>query len=113
VDQITETDASLSSVITATQPYLNLPIRTGAPKHLVELVQNGLVVREMNVELADTATNFWAFMDLTPFQGQELVVRVDSQLATSNQLATYFIQTNTITRNRCGQFTTIQLVVAG
>ena len=96
VDQITETDASLANVFTATQPYLNLPIRTGAPKHLVELVQNGLVVREMNVELADTATNFWAFMDLTPFQGQELLVRVDSQLATSNQLATFFIQTNTI-----------------
>jgi fructan beta-fructosidase len=96
VDQITETDASLSSVFTATQHYLNMPIRTGAPKHLVELVQNGLVVREMNVELADTATNFWAFMDLTPFQGQEMLVRVDSQLATSNQLATYFIQTNTI-----------------
>jgi len=96
VDQITATDASLPGVFTATQRYLNLPVRTGAPKHLVELVQNGLVVREMNVELADTATNFWAFMDLTPFQGQELLVRVDSQLATSDQLATYFIQTNTI-----------------
>ncbi len=96
VDQITETDASLSSVIIPTQRYLNLPVRTGATRHLVELVQNGLVVREMNVELADTATNFWAFMDLTPFQGQELLVRVDSQLATSNQLTTFFIQTNTI-----------------
>jgi fructan beta-fructosidase len=96
VDQITETDVSLPCVFTATQRYLNIPIQTGAPKHLVELVQNGLVVREMNVELADTATNFWAFMDLMPFQGQELLVRVDSQLATSNQLATFFIQTNTI-----------------
>jgi sucrose-6-phosphate hydrolase SacC (GH32 family) len=96
VDQITETATSLSSVFTAAQHYLNLPIQTGAAKHLVELVQNGLVVREMNVELADTATNFWAFLDLTPFQGQELLARVDSQLATSNQLAEYFIQTNTI-----------------
>jgi fructan beta-fructosidase len=96
VDEIMETDVSLPNVIVATNHYLNLPIRTGAPKHLVELVQDGLVVREMNVELADTATNFFAFMDLTPLQGTELVVRVDSQLATSNQLATYFIQTNTI-----------------
>ena len=96
VDQITQTDQSLSSVIIPNQHYLNLPIRTGATKHLVELLQDGLVVREMNVELADTATNFYAFMDLTPFQGQELVVRVDSQLATTNQLATYFTQTNTI-----------------
>jgi fructan beta-fructosidase len=96
VDEITETDTSLPNVLVATNHYLHLPIRTGATKHLVELVQDGLVVREMNVELADTATNFWSFMDLTPFQGQELVVRVDSQLATTNQLATYFVQTNTI-----------------
>ena len=96
VDQIIETDTSLSCVITASQHYLNLPIQTGATNHLVELLQDGLVVREMNVELAATATNFWAFMDLTPFQGQQLLVRVDSQLVTTNQLATYFIQTNTI-----------------
>jgi fructan beta-fructosidase len=96
LDQIVETDTSLSSIILPNQQYLNIPIRTGAPKHLVELIQEGLVVREMNVELADTATNFYAFMDLTLFQGQELVVRVDSQLATSNQLAAYFIQTNSI-----------------
>jgi fructan beta-fructosidase len=96
VDQIIETDTSLSSVIVATNHYLNLPIRTGATNHLVELLQDGLVVREMNVELADAATNFWAFMDLTPLQGSELIVRVDSQLATANQLATYFVQTNGI-----------------
>ena len=96
VDQIMATDTSLSSVLVATNHYLNLPIQTGAAKHLVELLQNGLVVREMNVELADTATNFWAFMDLTPLQGQELIVRVDSQLATANQLAADFIQTNSI-----------------
>jgi len=96
VDQIIETDTSLSSVIVATNHYLNLPIRSGATQHLVELLQEGLVVREMNVELADTATNFWAFMDLTPLQGSELVVRVDSQLATTNQLAQYFIRTNSI-----------------
>ena len=96
VDQIMETDESLPGVFTATQHYLNLPIQTGARSHLVELLQDGLVVREMNVELADTATNFWAFMDLTPFAGQELQVRVDSHLATTKQLAAYFIQTNTI-----------------
>lgn len=96
VDQIIATDTSLPNVIAATNHYLNLPIRTGATKRLVELVQEGLVVREMNVELADTATNFWAFMDLAPLQGSELVVRVDSQPATTSQLATFFIQTNSI-----------------
>jgi fructan beta-fructosidase len=96
VDQIEETDASLPGVFTASQHYLNLPVQTGAPKHLVELLQDGLVVREMNVELADTATNFFAFMDLTPFAGQDLQVRIDSHLANAGQLAADFIQTNSI-----------------
>lgn len=96
VDQILETDESLPGVFTASEPYLNIPVQTGAPKHLVELLQDGLLVREMNVELAGTATNFYAFMDLSPFAGQDLQVRIDSQLATAGQLAADFIQTNTI-----------------
>jgi fructan beta-fructosidase len=96
IDQILETDAPLSNTIVASQHFLNLPVQSGATGHLVELLQNGLVVREFNIELADTATNFYAFMDLTSFQGQELSVRVDSQLATPDQLARYFVQTNQI-----------------
>ncbi|HWD18562.1 MAG TPA: GH32 C-terminal domain-containing protein [Verrucomicrobiae bacterium] len=96
VDQITETDNALPNVLVASQHYLNLPVQTGAPSHLVELIQNGLVVREFNIELADTATNFYAFMDLTPLQGQELLVRVDSQPASAGQLATYFVQGSNI-----------------
>jgi fructan beta-fructosidase len=96
IDQIFETDTTLSNTIVVSRHFLNLPVQSGASGHLVELLQNGLVVREFNIELAETATNFYAFMDLTSFQGQELSVRVDSQLATADQLARYFIQTNDI-----------------
>jgi sucrose-6-phosphate hydrolase SacC (GH32 family) len=96
VDHIIATAASLPGVIVATNRYLNLPIQTGATKRLVELVRDGLVVREMNVELADTATNFWVFLDLAPLQGSELLVRVDSQLATTDELAKFFVPSNGI-----------------
>src|SRR5690242_7508170 len=96
VDQITETDTSLTSSIIATNHYLNFPVQTGATNHLVELVQDGLVVREFNIALAQTVTNFYAFMGLTPLQGQELVVRVDSQLATPEQMSAYFNQGSNI-----------------
>lgn len=96
VDQILETDSSLPGIIVAKKKYLNIPVQTGATTHLVELLKNGLVVREMNVELADTATDFWTFMDLPPLHDSELIVRIDSQLATSNQLTSYLVQSNSI-----------------
>jgi fructan beta-fructosidase len=96
VDQITATDASLLSVIVPNKNYLLLPVKTGAVKRRVELVQEGLVVREMKVELS-TTPDFWAFIDMTPYLGKELMVRLDSKLATSTELQNFFIQSDVIT----------------
>jgi fructan beta-fructosidase len=96
VDQIIGTDAPMSSAIIPTKKYLLLPVKTGATKRLVELVQEGLVVREMNVELS-TTPDFWAFIDMTPYAGKELVVRLDSKLATSTELTSFFVQSDAIT----------------
>jgi len=95
VDQIVETDKSLPNVIRGKKHYLNIPIRTGASKHLVELIQNGQVVREFGAELADGSPDFYAFMDMTPFRGKDVLVRVDSQSATHAQLAG-LVQSNSI-----------------
>lgn len=87
VDQIVQTDTSLGSVVTITNRYLNLPVKTGATPHLFELVVNGLVTHEFFIELADTVTpDFYAFLDLTNFQGQQALVRVDSAPATTTNL---------------------------
>ncbi|MGA2248171.1 MAG: GH32 C-terminal domain-containing protein [Verrucomicrobiota bacterium] len=96
VDQIIETDQSLSCVFVANQHYLNLPVQLSATNHLVELITNGIVSREFNIGLAlsNTVPDFYAFLDLTPLQSQEVLVRIDSQLATPSQLAANFIQTN-------------------
>ncbi len=98
VDQIIQTDQALSGVFVAQQPYLNLPVQLSATNHLVELITNGIVSREFNIGLAasNAVPDFYAFVDLTPFQNQEVLARIDSRLATTNQLATFFIQTNTI-----------------
>jgi len=96
VDQIIETDQSLSCVFVASQHYLNLPVQLNATNHLVELITNGIVSQEFNVGLAtdEAVPDFYALVDLTPLQSQEVLVRIDSQLATPSQLATSFIQTN-------------------
>lgn len=96
VDQIIATDASTLGVIVPGKKYLLLPVKTGATKRLVELVQEGLVVREMNVELSSTP-DYWAFIDMTPFTGQELVVRLDSKRAIPAELQNFFVQSDSIT----------------
>lgn len=95
VDQITATDVSLPNVITPSQKYLLLPVKTGATKRKVELIQDGLVVREMNVELS-TTPDYWAFIDMAPYTGKELTVRLDSRAPTSTELQNYFVQGDTI-----------------
>lgn len=82
VDQIIQTDASLGSVVTMSNRYLNLPVKTGATKRLLELVVDGLVTHEFFIELADTVTpDFYSFLDLGDVQGKQALVRVDSAAA--------------------------------
>jgi fructan beta-fructosidase len=97
VDQIVQTDESLPNLIVASQRYLNLPVSYTGTNHLVELIQNGLVVHEFNIALLTNGTpDYYAFLDLSAYQG-EMLVRVDSQLANSNQLAALIQSSNIIT----------------
>ena len=87
VDQIVQTDTSLGSVVTLTNRYLNLPVKTGATSRRFELVMDGLVTHEFFIELADTVTpDFYSFLDLGDFQGKQALVRVDSVAASTTNL---------------------------
>jgi len=87
VDQIVQTGTSLGSVVTISNRYLNLPVKTGATNHLFELVINGLVTHEFFIQLADTVPpDFYSFLDLSNFQGQQALVRVDSAPASATNL---------------------------
>ena len=88
VDQIAQTDTSLASVVAITNRYLNLPVKTGSTSHRFELVIDGLVTHEFFVELADTVTpDFYAFLDLSNFQGKQALIRVDSLPASTTNLS--------------------------
>ena len=49
VDEITETEGPIAGTIVANQRYLNLPVSFNGTGHLIELVQEGLVAQEYNL----------------------------------------------------------------
>ena len=57
--------------------YLNIPVKTGAPKKWMRLLQNGKLIRELDIELCADAPSFWAFMDMEQFQGENLTVTLE------------------------------------
>ena len=86
VDQIVQTDTPLKTAvvrenvtrkIVIDQPYLNFPVKNGAPKKWVTLQVDGKAAHRFDIELADGAPDWWAFMDATPFQGKTVTVQVD------------------------------------
>ncbi|MBI5387929.1 MAG: GH32 C-terminal domain-containing protein [Verrucomicrobia bacterium] len=94
VDHIVQTDRKLPALlanvtreITVAKRYLHLPVKTGAPKRQMTFSIGGKVEREFEIELADAEPDWWAFMDLTPFQGKRATLTVDKLLEDSAALA--------------------------
>jgi fructan beta-fructosidase len=82
IDQIIQSDTpkvtrDAQRQITAEQRYLNLPVKSGAPKRRMAVIADGQTVREFEIELADAEPDFWAFLDLAPFAGRQLTLQVD------------------------------------
>jgi fructan beta-fructosidase len=91
IDQIVQSDerrqagpASLEFVVE--KRYLHLPVRTGAPKRNVRLLDGAETLREFEIELADGAADFFVFCDLAAFQGKDLRLAVDRLSPGSNAL---------------------------
>jgi len=84
VDQIVLTDHRPPEIIrdatrqiVLASPYLNLPVRTGAPKRRMSVSIDGSVVREFEIELADGTPDFWAFLGVAAWKGKTAELRVD------------------------------------
>jgi sucrose-6-phosphate hydrolase SacC (GH32 family) len=84
VDQIVQTDrkpaleqkdATREFVIS--KHYLHFPVKNGAPKKKVQVMRDGNVERFFDIELADAEPDWWAFLDVSAWRGQKLVVKVD------------------------------------
>jgi fructan beta-fructosidase len=56
--------------------YLLIPVRTGAPMRRMQLLVDGKIVREFDVELTDRP-DFQAFCDVSPFASKPLDIRAN------------------------------------
>lgn len=84
VDHIVQTDAKPKGFVTdverqftATNRYLHIPIRNGAPKRVVTLLVDGQPVVRNDIELADGLPDWWAPMEVSAWLGRSLTVCVD------------------------------------
>ena len=80
VDHIIQSDVPaerpvLERTITVTKPVLNLPLKTGAPRHYIELLVGGEQVRAMDVELAADEIDYWVVTDLSPWLDKQVLIR--------------------------------------
>jgi len=66
--------------------YLNLPVKNGAPMRHLALVIDGRAARQFDIELAEGAPDWWAFLDLAPFKGSRAVIRADKLAEGSSAL---------------------------
>jgi fructan beta-fructosidase len=84
VDQIVQTDrkppgllANVTREITLQKRYLNLPVKNGGPKRQMRVSVDDQPPRDFEIELADAEPDWWAFMDLAPFQGRKATLQVN------------------------------------
>ncbi|MHC4733977.1 MAG: DUF4980 domain-containing protein, partial [Planctomycetota bacterium] len=61
-----------------TKRYLNLPVKHGAAKRLMDVLIDGKIVRQFVIELADDEPDYWVFLDISPFRGKQATLRVNS-----------------------------------
>lgn len=59
------------------QKYLNIPVKNDASKRLISLFVDGEKVREFDVELAQSEPDFWVYLDVSEFQGQQGTLRIN------------------------------------
>ncbi len=69
------------------KPYLNFPVKNGAPMKRVTLSVDGQEARGFDIELADGAPDWWAFFDATPFVGKTISVKVNKLAESSTGLS--------------------------
>ena len=94
VDQIVQTDrkppqllANAKREFRIEKRYLNLPIKSGAPKRSVTTLVDGRMEVKNDIELADAAPDWWAFMDVSAWRGKAVTLQVDKLAEDSTALS--------------------------
>jgi fructan beta-fructosidase len=94
VDQIVQTDRRPPRLLTNAKRefkiekrYLNLPIKNGASKRKVTTLVEGGVEVKNDLELADSAPDWWAFLDVGAWRGKTITLTVDKLREDSKALS--------------------------
>jgi len=58
--------------------YLNVPIKAGAVRRTMRIELGGKIVRAFEVELAGAEVEYWAFTDVSAWQGKSVSLKLDS-----------------------------------
>jgi autotransporter-associated beta strand protein len=78
-----------------TNTLLNLPVYNSGPSRRVTITVGGVPVRDFDINLADGPPDWWAFVDVSAFQGQTATMTVDNLAVGSTGLRSV-VQTNGI-----------------
>jgi autotransporter-associated beta strand protein len=85
----------LTRQIDITNNLLNLPVSNNGPSRRVTILVGGIPVRDFDINLADSTPDWWAFVDVSAFQGQIATVNVDKLAVGSTGLSS-IVQSNGI-----------------
>ena len=59
--------------------YLNLPVKNGALKLKMTFLDQGEIVRQFEIELADGKPSLWVFADIGKLKGRKMTVQAEGQ----------------------------------
>ncbi|OWK43877.1 glycoside hydrolase family 32 protein [Fimbriiglobus ruber] len=99
IDHIIQSDrkratADVSREFVIEKRYLNLPVKTDAPKRRVKFLVDDETVREFDIEFADGEPEFFAFADVSAFRGKKL--RVEAKLPDGGAALDHITQSDEI-----------------
>lgn len=84
VDQIVQSDVRLPGLIANAKreivlkkQYLHLPVKNGAPKRLMTIRVDGQILRQFEIELADSQPDWWAYAEFHDCLNKTATVEVD------------------------------------
>ncbi len=106
IDHIVQTNQKPARILTSAKRdftigkrYLNLPIKNGAPRRKLTVLINGRAEVANDVELADSAPDWWAFVDAGAWKGKTITLEVD-KLADDSKALAAIIQSDSIQDSR-------------
>jgi len=82
IDHIYQSDVASKYVAKTRQfhidsKYLNFPVKRTARERLISVMIDGKKVREFSIRLTDDGPDYWVFLDVSEFEGQDTTVRID------------------------------------